>query len=388
MHIDADAFFASVEQVLNPALKGKAVLVGSPSGQKGIVSAASYEAKRFGIYSGMPMYLASRKCPQAVIVPGHFQAYSQFSREMYRVFCNYTPEVEMVSIDEAYLDITGCGSGFLQSSPKAVAKSIMFDIFKRLGISVSCGLSGNKTVSKVASSTHKPHKLTVVPFGKEAKFLAPLPLRALPGVGPKTFAALERYGFQKIEDVAKLGLNEVFNKLGIQGIPLWKKCLGFDNSEINSSSHLPKSISREKTFYTAVSDGDLCLNCLKELTTEILEKLRRHEMKAKTVVIKIRYKKTQPDEDNGKWSFEDRSFQQHLGFFASSNFELWPVIRELFLKSWTKGREIRLLGVGVSSLRQNYNLSLFGDSKKHDDLFKSVDLLNKTYGEEAVKYGV
>ncbi len=244
LHIDADAFFASVEQILNPKLRGKPVLVGGPSSTKGIVSAASYEAREFGIYSGMPMYLAKRRCPKATVVPGHFDAYRDFSKRMYQIFTRHTPDVEMGSIDEAYLDITGHADAFGES-PELFTKMILMEIYGKLGISVSCGLASSKTVAKVASSQNKPHKLTVVPYGSEQKFLAPLQLRALPGIGPRTFAGLSSHGLSKLGDLSNMNMNEVLKRFGIWGIPLWKRSMGIDNSKVISTHSLPKSISKD-----------------------------------------------------------------------------------------------------------------------------------------------
>ena len=371
LHIDADAFFASVEQALNPKLKGLPVLVGGPSDKYGIVSACSYEAKRMGISTAMPMYLAKRKCPHAVVVPGHFNAYRDFSRKMYKIFTKYTPDVEMGSIDEAFLDITGFDKTY-KKTPAQIARTIMFHIHKKLGISVSCGLSSNKTVSKVASSQHKPHKLTVVPFGKERSFLADLPLNAIPGIGKKTFENFQRFGFEKIIDIARLSSEGVIKEFGIQGIPIWKKCRGIDNRKIIANSTLPKSISKERTFYPHINDIQTCLQTLKELSDIVFSKLRAQKMKAKTIFIRIRYK----GEGYGKASFQDYSFQKHIGLLSSANSELFPIAKALFKANFNKTYPIRLIGIGVSNLIQNYNLNLFNDSKKHDDLSTAIDKIN------------
>ena len=184
-------------------------MVGGPSSIHGIVSAASYEAKAYGIYSGMPMYLAKKKCPRAIVVAGNFQAYRDFSKKMFQIMGGFTPTVEVASIDEAYLDITGCEL-MHGVSAQEIARNLLVKIYENLGLSVSCGLASSKTVAKTASSLNKPHKLTVVPFGKEKAFLAPLSLRALPGIGPKTFALLESHGFEKVGDLSALTSGEVF----------------------------------------------------------------------------------------------------------------------------------------------------------------------------------
>lgn len=382
LHIDADAFFASVEQVLNPNLKGKPILVGGPTETTGIVSAASYEAKRFGIYSGMPMYLAKRKCPQAIFVPGHFSVYRKFSKVMYEIFSKYTPYTEMASIDEAYLDLSHYGLEN-EDKPYLAAKAILMEVYKRLGISVSGGLATNKIVAKVASSQNKPHKLTVVPFGCEARFLAPLSLKALPGIGPRTFSVLERNGFTKVEDLASLSISKAMEYFGLNGIDLWKRSLGIDKSEVLADGALPKSISKENTFFQPIRSKDEALKFLKELSVTVFKKLRSHEMKAKTVFIKIRYR----TEQGGNRPFADFSFQKHLGFLSSSDSELFPIVKNLFLEHLDFENPIRLIGMGVSNLVRNYNLSLFEDCSRKDKLFNSLDVLKKLYGEEVISYG-
>lgn len=384
LHIDADAFFASVEQVLNPRLRGKPVLVGDPSGTKGIVSAASYEAKRCGVKTGMPMFKATRLCPSGIIVPGNFEAYRRASQGMYEIFSKFTPEVEMASIDEAYLDITGYDKAYGKSASE-IAREILMEVYKKLGLSVSCGLSSNKTVSKTASSQNKPHKLTVVPFGKEQEFLAPLPLRAIPGIGPRTTTGLERYGLRIVGDVAALGFEEVLEKFGVQGVPIWKKCLGIDNSEVISVSSLPKSISKERTIYDGgLTDKKACVKILKALSAIVFEKLRRYEMKAKTVFVRVRYKR---EGIMGRHGFEDFAFNKNFGGLMSADSELWPIVKKLLLRNLDAGRAVRLLGIGVTGLVRNYNMSLFPNSRTTDELFGAIDGIRKIYGENGASFG-
>lgn len=370
MHVDADAFFATVEQVLNPKLKNKAVLVGGPSDKHGIVTAASYEARKFGIHAGMPMYLAKKNCPSAIVVPGNFAAYREFSKKMYRVFAKFTPDVEMASIDEGYLDITGCEL-LHEKSTIDLAKEILLEVYKKVGISVSCGLASGKTVAKVASSKNKPHKFSVVYHGKEEQFLSPLSLRSLPGVGPKTFAMLESSGFLKIGDVSKLTAREALDNFGLNGINLWKKCKGFDNTPVISEYSLPKSISKEHTFYEPLRNTDACLSYLRSLCTNVLAKLRAHQMKAKTVFVKIRYKVV----DDKKYAFRDYTFQQNLDLPSSGDKKIFRAIRNLFLSNFVEEENVRLLGVGVSKLLQDYNLSLFELDNEEDQLLFDMPLL-------------
>lgn len=378
LHIDADAFFASVEQALNPKLKNKAILVGGESDRNGIVSAASYEAKRAGIYTGMPIYLARKKCPSAIVVNANFRAYREFSKRMHEIFLKFTPDVEMASIDEAYLDVTGCEGG-----GENIARAILYNVYKNLGITVSCGFASNKTVAKIASSTNKPHKLTTVPFGKEAEFLAPLSLRSMPGVGPKSFTLLERFGFKTIGDVANLTLSEVVEKFGVKGVPLWKKCCGVDNQRVFSAYEQPKSISKEHTFYPEMDNHNTALNVLRDLTSNVLKKLREHDMKAKTICLKIRYKLY----DGETAKFKDFSFQAPVGGYSFSDSSISPIVKELFLKNVEPNSCIRLLGVGVSNLSDNYNLPLFGSTTINDNLFRAIDELQNMHGEQIMSYG-
>lgn len=383
LHIDADAFFASVEQVLNPNLKGKALLVGGPSGTRGIVSAASYEARKFGIHAGMAMYQATKKCPHATIVPGNFEAYRKFSRQFYKILLNYTPEVEMASIDEAYLDISGCAEMHKLEYPD-LARRILEDIHKQTGLSFSCGMASSKIVSKVASSNNKPHKLTVVPYGMEAKFMAPLPLRAMPGIGPKTFAYLEAQGLKTIEDLARMNVSEVMKEFGVQAIPLWKHCLGIDNSKVISSHDLPKSISKENTFYEKNVNKEIALKYLRELSGIVFEKLRSHGLRARTVCVKIRYL----DHEDGKMVFQDFGFQKNMDFPTSLDMKLFPAVKKLFLENLDSQKSLRLIGMGVTNLSQNYNLSLFERDDDDQKLLFDIDAMKKMYGEESIKYGI
>lgn len=354
LHIDADAFFASVEQLVNPELRGKPVLVGGPSETKGIVSAASYEARKFGIKSAMPMFLAKQKCPEAIVVSGHFDLYRDFSKRMYEIMLEFTPQVQMASIDEAYLDITGC-EAMHGLDARGVAKKILMEIYNRTGLSVSCGMASNKTVAKVASSLNKPHKMTVVPFGKEKKFLEPLSLNALPGVGPRTFQLLEKFGLKNIGDVSSMSLDQVWKMFGVQGIPLWKRSNGIDNSVVKSIKVPPKSISKEHTFYDSVRSKQVCIDQIKELSRIVFTRLRKNKMKAKTIFVKVRY--NQSGEEGRK--FKDFTFQKHLDIASSMDNRLFAEAKKLFEINFEDGEKVRLVGIGVSGLIQNYNLNLF-----------------------------
>lgn len=358
LHVDADAFFASVEQILNPKLKGKPVLVGSDSGNNGIVSAASYEARAFGVHSAMPMYIARKKCPRAIVLPGNFKAYREFSEKMYKIFTDYTQKIEMMSIDEGFLDLTETVD-FSGETAETLARRLLIEVHEKLGLSVSGGLASGKTVAKVASGMNKPKKLTVVPYGKEAAFLAPLELKCLPGIGPKTYSVLERYGFLKISDFARLKPDEVVRLFGAGAIPLWKKANGIDNSEVVFEKELPKSISKEHTFYKPPSSEKEALDYLRKLCLNVLSRLRSEGLKARVVFVKVRHYRS--DEGDGKF-FEDVGAQFNLGESACTSDKIFPEARKLFLSKAGDIYKLRLIGVGVSGISKVYNLNLFEDN--------------------------
>jgi DNA polymerase IV len=385
LHIDADAFFASVEQIIDPSLKGKPVLVGGPSSTRGIVSAASYEARAYGIKSAMPMYLAKKKCPHAVVIGGNFKEYRHFSRRMYQVMQKYTPAVQMMSIDEAYLDITG-SEMMHKMSAREIARRILMDIYEDSGLSVSCGMASSKTVAKIASSTNKPHKLTVIPYGQEQRFMAPMILRAMPGIGPRTCEMLERYGFKTLGDLSVMKFDEVLEKFGLHGIPLWKRSMGIDNSPVMVERSLPKSISKEHTFYASVTNPAVALKYLKDMSVRVFGRLRSYGMKAKVVNMKFRYS-GEYDADRGRRKFEDLSVQKHLNMASSCDSTLFPVVKDLFWDNWSGDKPLRLVGVGVSKLAENYNLSLFERDEEEDRLFFAMDALKEHYGDDTVRYG-
>ncbi|MBU1151217.1 DNA polymerase IV [Patescibacteria group bacterium] len=382
LHIDADAFFASVEQVLNPTLKGKPIMVGAEENDNhGIVSAASYEAKACGIKTGMPMYQAKRLCPKGICVKGNFDAYRDFSKRMYQIFLKYTPAVEMASIDEAYLDVSGCEQMHKMGAAD-IARALLFDVYRSLGISVSCGLASNKTVAKVACSVNKPHKLTIIPYGKEREFLSPLPLRALPGIGPRTFEVLERFGYKTLGDFNSLNINEMIEKFTVNMIPLWKRACGIDNSPVVFIPSLPKSISKEHTFYSAPTENQL-MKVLKEMSVIVLSKLRAHQLKARTIVIKNRYKRAA-----GGHPFLNYNFQRHLLRPSCCDSDVFPQMQKLFLENRESSEDFRLVGVGVCGLIKDYNLDLFERDHEKEKLFYSIDNMKKLYGEKAISYGV
>ncbi len=343
VHLDADAFFASVEQVLDARLKNRPVLVGGTPEGHGIVCSASYEARRFGVKGAMPMYKALKMCPNAVVVQPNFEAYKKYSQGMREIFYSYTKLVEMASIDEAYLDMSDFGEGAAEAT-----KEMAIKIMQELKIPVSCGIASSKTVAKVASSMNKPRKMTVVPVGKEGSFLNNLPLRAIPGVGRKTSEHLEKLGFEKVSDVTGKGVNEMIDILGVGGVWLWKTAMGLDDSEVNPNRELPKSISKEHTIYHREDNERVLLALIEEMAQKIIVKLQRYEMRAKTIFLKLRYQ-----------DFQECSFQRNLPFVTDKKQLIMEMLTEFFQEKFRYNQPVRLVGVGVSNLQTNYNLTLF-----------------------------
>ncbi len=377
LHIDADAFFASVEEVLNPRLKGKPVIVGGSSMRRGVVSSANYLARQYGVRSAMSMREALRLCPKGIVVCSGFKHYKSFSRRMFEIFGRFTPMVQPTSVDEGYLDLSGTEM-MHGKSMREVAKEILCTVNNELGISVSGGLATNKTIAKIASGLNKPHALTTVTPGKEAMFLAPLPVEKMPGIGPKTKSALYTYGFTKLGDIARLSFEEAYQKLGRSGVGLWKKARGVDNRDVHVDCGPPKSISKERTFSSDHSNKDFLTNVLKKLSNEVLFSLRKKRLMAHVINLKIRYS-----------DFKTYTISKTLLGPSDSDFEIYPLAKTLFLERLDPNRRVRLVGFGVSDLRSEYNLSLFsGIQNDQTKVIHLGDVLRKKYGMKIVSYGL
>ncbi|MFQ6672810.1 MAG: DNA polymerase IV, partial [Candidatus Tectimicrobiota bacterium] len=254
LHVDMDAFFIAVEELYDPRLRGRPVIVGAAPDGRGVVSAASYEARRFGVHSAMPIARARRLCPHAVFLRGDFARYRRASRRVFRCFEPYTPKVESLGLDEAYLDLTGCGR--LLGHPMAVAARLQREILSAAGLPCSIGVASSRLVAKVASGLAKPRGLLRIPPGAEAAFLSPLPLHRLPGVGPATLRALRALGLTTVGDLAALDRSLLERTFGqAAGASLWRRARGLDSPRGPfTPSEMPKSIGRERTFAEDVHD--------------------------------------------------------------------------------------------------------------------------------------
>lgn len=285
IHADLDAFFASVEQLDRPELRGRPVVVGGSPEARGVVAAASYEARRFGVRSAMPMSRALRLCPQAVRVPPRFGRYAEVSRRVMEIFRSLTPLVEPLSFDEAFLEVTE------QAPPgggEALARRLKELVREATGLTVSVGVGANKTVAKIASDMQKPDGLVVVPPGQEAQFLAPMPVRALWGVGPKTEELLHGGGFRTVGDIARADAGELERLLGSRGAELHQMARGRDERPVQPEQER-KSVGAETTFPRDLTDGPELRAELSRIAAEVAERMRKEGVAGRTVVLKLRY---------------------------------------------------------------------------------------------------
>lgn len=286
LHADLDAFYASVEQLDNPDMRGKPVVVGGSPEHRGVVAAASYEARAFGVRSAMPMSRAMRLCPGAIRVPPRFGRYGELSRQVMDIFRAVTPLIEPLSLDEAFLDVTAAVGA--QADVERIARKLKDDVKAATQLTLSVGGGANKTVAKIASDFRKPDGLVIVPWGEEAAFLAPLPIRALWGVGPKTEQNLVRAGIRTIGDAAARGDGEMTRLLGSRGPFLRAMAQGRDDRPIESSWER-KSVGAENTFAQDLPDGDELRDHLRDIATEVARRMSGLDVRAHTIALKLRY---------------------------------------------------------------------------------------------------
>lgn len=378
MHVDLDAFYASVEQLRRPELRGKPVIVGGAGvpGERGVVAAASYEARPFGVRSAMPLSRARRLCPMAIFVPCDFKAYRKASKAVFQILDRYSPVIEPIALDEAYLDCTGQEA--LMGKPAEVAIRLRDEVKSSCGLDISIGVASSKLVAKVASELRKPRGLVVVAPDEEAAFLAPLPVGKLPGCGPSTVARLERVGVRTIGDLAELPellLGELF---GQYGRALSAHARGMDSNPVLPPGD-PKSISREITFdHDQVNQTKIRETAL-GLLQDVTQSLRAHALSARTVTLKIRY---QP--------FDTQSRQATLAFATDRDDELADAFRHLLETQVDRSRPVRLIGAGVSNLEaSSTQLSLLEDrSARRVELDSKLDGLRERYGDHVIARGM
>ena len=377
MHVDLDAFYASVEQLRRPELRGKPVIVGGAgvAGERGVVAAASYEARPFGVRSAMPLSRARRLCPNGIVVPCDFPAYREASKSVFAILDRYSPVIEPIALDEAYLDLTGQDG--LMGPPDTVALRLRDEVKASCGLDLSIGVASCKLVAKVASELRKPRGLVVVRAGEEAAFLAPLPLSRLPGCGPATAVRLERVGVRTLGELAALPdplLGELFGRYGRQ---LGAHARGIDPNPVMPPGD-PKSISREVTFDRDVTDTSKVRETALALLQDVGQSLRAHGLSARTVVLKIRY---QP--------FDTLSRQATLPYPTDRDDQLAIALRQLLQTQLDPARPIRLIGAGVSNLEPGATqLSLLENrSSRLAMLDEQLDELRGRYGDHVIARG-
>lgn len=335
--MDLDAFFASVEVLENPGLRGKPVLIGGSASSRGVVAAASYEARKFGIHSAMPMSLALRKCPNAIILPTRHQIYRQYSSRVMNLLSEATNIIEQVSIDEAYIELTECADSM------AAAQKIMLRMQERIkdeiGLPASIGLGSNKMIAKIACEAGKPQGFVTVEAGMERNFLNPLAVSQMPGVGPKGSAQLQSNGLLTLGDIVHCPPEKLLALSGSAGLVLQKRAMGEDNSRVQTTRET-KSISAEETFPVDINEEYLLHRELDKLSIKVADSLQKHSILARTVTVKLR---------NASFITITRSLSSPN---ATANVEvIQKIVYQLLYSNWKKGDPIRLVGVGVSNLR-------------------------------------
>lgn len=378
LHVDMDAFFASVEQLDHPEWCGRPVIVGgSPTG-RGVVAAASYEARRFGVRSAMPAAQAARLIPDAVWAKPRFERYAELSRAVREIFASVTPHVQAVSIDEAYLDVTP--TEHEPCDPVCVAEEIQARV-DALGLSCSIGVATSKTVAKIASDHKKPHGITVVRPGEEAAFLAPLPANAIPGVGKATATRLHDVGIRTLGELAALDAASAQQLLGNYGPELAARARGIDDRPVREEVGV-KSVSNEHTFAVDVRERADVEDALRGLVQKVGQRLRRKGLAGRTLTVKFRYA-----------DFTTRTVSRTIPTPTALDSELLPVALDLIRGAWTAGAGLRLLGFGVSGFaEETEQLDLFDASHAEDHerskaLAESVDAVRARFGDGSIRFG-
>jgi DNA polymerase-4 len=368
-HLDLDSFFVSVEMLVDPSLKGKAVIVGGTR-ERGVVTTCSYEARKFGVRSAMPMHKAMQLCPHALIVKSTRGEYSRYSRWVTEIIAAKAPLFEKASIDEFYIDLTGMDKYF---DPLKWTIALREEIMTTTQLPISFGLASNKMVAKIATDEAKPNGYLFVKPGMEKIFLAPLPVNKFSGVGEALNEKLNSMGIFTIQQLSETPVAVLENKMGKYGVDLWKKSQGIHEG-IVQPYHESKSISTENTFETNQTDEAFLLSELVRMTEKVAYELRSDKKLTGCVAVKIRYA-----------NFETTSKQTAINYTLRDD-ELIPIAKDLFNKLYRKGEPIRLLGVRLSELTSHVlQGSLFAENEKKNQLYKAIDEVKNLFGKSALK---
>ena len=378
IHVDMDAFYASVEQLDDPDLIGKAIIVGGDPKQRGVVSAASYEARNFGIHSAMPMSKAIRLCPNAIVLPVRMKRYVELSQQIHAIFEKFTPQIEPISLDEAFLDVTE--SLQLFGSAEKIGLDIKHQIKEQLGLVASVGIATNKFLAKLASDLDKPDGFVVINGENKQQILDPLPVSNIWGVGKVTKKALKSKGINTIGQLRKASADILQSIFGDQTPHMLRLAQGVDNREVESSREA-KSISSEQTFATDITNKNILLNVLLNQVEDVAQRLWTNDLEARTITLKLRY-------DDFRTITRSNTFDHP----TNTTKTLWQEAEAIFLK-WHKesAGALRLLGFGASGLQDagsgQHQLFSEPDHDKQKRLDKAFDRIRDKFGHDALRRG-
>ena len=368
LHLDLDSFFVSVERLINSELKKRPLLVGGIS-DRGVVAACSYETRAFGVHSGMPMKLARRLCPEAIVLRGNSGTYTKYSDLITEIIQSEVPAFEKASIDEFYADLSGMDQFF---GTYKFASELRTKIIRESGLPISLGLSINKIVSKVATGEAKPNNQIKIDQGYEKQFLAPLPIRKIPMIGDKTGLTLQRLGIRIVSDLQKLPEELLLQTLGKTGGVIWRRAQGIDHSPVITYNER-KSISTERTFDYDTINMTLLRELLIAMTENLAYQLRRGQKLTSCISVKIRYA-----------DFDTQSRQLKIPY-TSADHLLIPRILELFNALYNRRLRVRLIGVKFSHLAGgNYQINLFDDNESAIQLYQAIDRMRLRFGDRSI----
>ena len=368
VHMDLDTFFVSCERLLDSRLNHKPILIGGTS-DRGVVASCSYEARKFGIHSAMPMRMAKQRCPEAIVIKGNSSTYTKYSRLVTDIIKEASPLYEKSSIDEFYIDFTGMDRfhGVLKYSSELRQR-----ILKETGLPISFGLSENKTVSKIATGEAKPDNQIQISYGNEKNFLRPLSVRKIPMVGLKTYQSLCNLGIRTIKPIQEMPVEMMERIMGRNGVGIWKKANGIDLTPVVQHNER-KSISTERTFNQDTTDVVKLKGILSAMAENLAYQLRRGDKLSGCVTVKVRYS-----------DFQTQTIQKKIPYTAADH-ELIPMVLELFERAFSRRLLVRLIGVRYSSLVSgNYQLGLFGDTVDYTSLYNALDRIRLKYGDRSV----
>ena len=375
LHIDMDAFYASIEIRDRPELKGQPVIVGGTPEGRGVVAAASYEARRFGVHSALPASRAMRLCPQAVVIPPRLEYYTEISRQIQEIFHRFTPLVEPLSLDEAFLDVTGSESLF--GSSREIGWQIKKEVHEAVHLVASVGIAPNKFLAKVASDLEKPDGFVIVPPDRIQPFLDPLPISRVWGVGKVTEKTFAKLGVKTIRDLCKLPQENIAQHLGEQGVHLWKLAHGIDDRRVVPDREA-KSVSHETTFAEDIKDIEVLRSWAIELTDQVARRMRQHQRCGRTVHLKVRFS-----------DFQTITRSTTLPRPTDITREIWLAVNEMLSTRLPENhRAVRLLGVGVSGFgapSQGQQRTLFdSDHDAQSNLDQAADQIRDKYGSTSI----